>query len=215
MPLEEFRRRHKEHVQAGWTPILPRQEVLIAPSFETKFDAFAANVAHELRHYIVYRTDRGRFARGLVRASQQLEVIHDELRQANHPSGQRVTIAAALYRRTHPQPTSRWMMSIQFGRAVAVPPPARTTPTTRIGGRKVCIHEEERSCREYEKGEETDKKSCDDGKGTWTFDCPTENLIGTRKGKFWTTKYYKPGYFDADDAKWMCNMADDVFTPAT
>jgi hypothetical protein len=114
MSIEEFRRRANEQIRAGWTPILPKQVVLVTPKFDIDFDKFAANVAYELRHYIVYRTDGGKFARGLVRATGQLTAIHGELRKRNYPVGQKITLAAALYRRSHPEPTGRWMMSVQF-----------------------------------------------------------------------------------------------------
>ena len=121
MTIEEFRKRANEQILAGWTPILPKQVVAITPTFNDNFDSFAANVAYELRHYIVYRTDGGYFARGLVRATGELAIIHEELRKQKYPSGQRITLAAALYRRSHKVPTSRWMMSIKFGRVHIAP----------------------------------------------------------------------------------------------
>src|SRR6185295_7714012 len=105
----------------GWTPILPKQVVALTPIFNDNFDSFAANVAYELRHYIVYRTDAGYFARGLVRATGELAIIHEELRKQKYPTGEKITIAAALYRRSHKVPTSRWMMSIKFGRIHIAP----------------------------------------------------------------------------------------------
>ncbi len=116
MPIEEFRRRANEHELGGWTPILPKPVVLLTPTFDLDFDRFAANVAYELRHYIVYRSDGGYFARGLVRATQELQGLHAELKGEGYPPGQKITIAAALYRRSHREPTSRWMMSIKFAR---------------------------------------------------------------------------------------------------
>jgi hypothetical protein len=114
MPLEEFRRRMRMHIAQGWQPILPRQEVMLYPVFSANFDKFAASAAYELRHYIVYQSDGGVFARGLVRATGDLQKIHKDLRDQKFPEGQKVRLAAALYRRRHPDPTKQFMMSIQF-----------------------------------------------------------------------------------------------------
>lgn len=119
--MEEFKKRAKEQIRAGWTPILPKQVLAITPKFDNNFDTFAANVAYELRHYIVYRSDGGKFARGIVRATGELAIIHKELLQQKYPSGQKITIAAALYRRAHAVSKNRWMMSIKFGRVRIAP----------------------------------------------------------------------------------------------
>jgi hypothetical protein len=121
MSIEEFRKRANERLAAGWTPILPKQVVAITPTFNGDFDKFAASVAYEIRHYVVYRSDGGNFARGLVRATGELAIIHEELKAQKYPDGTKITLAAALYRRSHAEPTSRWMMSIKFGR-IAIRP---------------------------------------------------------------------------------------------
>src|SRR5690242_5006378 len=80
MPLEEFRRRMRMHRAQGWQPVLPHQEIIINPAFSGSFEKFAWSGAHELRHYIVYRSDGGVFARGLVRSTGDLQKIHKDLR---------------------------------------------------------------------------------------------------------------------------------------
>jgi hypothetical protein len=133
MPMAEFRRRANERAFAGWTHTMPAQVVAITPVFDPDFNVFAAKVAHELRFYIVYRSDGGHFARGLVRSTTELEKIHAELKRAGYPAGQKVTIAAALYRRVHAEPTSRWMMSIRFGRvAIDVQEAERVTASAQV-----------------------------------------------------------------------------------
>ncbi|WP_163612537.1 hypothetical protein, partial [Klebsiella pneumoniae] len=68
MPPAEFARRALEQTRLGFKPI--GQTLTIVATYDSDFDQFAAKVAHELRHYVVYRSDGGVFARGLVRASQ-------------------------------------------------------------------------------------------------------------------------------------------------
>jgi hypothetical protein len=114
MPLEEFRRRMRMHIAEGWQPILPRQEIIVNPAFSASFEKFAWSAAHELRHYIVYRSDGGVFARGLVRSTGDLQKIHKDLRDLGINEGAKVRLAAALYRRKHAEPTKRYMMAVQF-----------------------------------------------------------------------------------------------------
>lgn len=114
MPIEEFRRRARMHIAQGWRPILPRQEIIIAPTYFADFDKFASSTAHELRHYIVYRSDGGVFARGLVRSTGDLQKIHKDLRDAGLHDNDKIRLATALYRRKHADPTSRYMMALPF-----------------------------------------------------------------------------------------------------
>jgi predicted SprT family Zn-dependent metalloprotease len=114
MPLEEFRRRMRMHIDQGWQPVLPRQEIIINPAFSASFEKFARSAAHELRHYIVYRSDGGLFARGLVRSTGDLQRIHKDLHDLGIKEGAKVRLAAALYRRKHAEPTRRYMMAVQF-----------------------------------------------------------------------------------------------------
>ena len=82
--------------------------------FTTNFDTFAGEVAYGLRHTMVYRTDGGRFARALVRASGDLKIIHNAYVAANTPEGTDIRLEMYLVRRRDPNPTKRWLMSIRF-----------------------------------------------------------------------------------------------------
>lgn len=81
--------------------------------FNENFETFAANVAYELRDAIVYRSDGGRFARGLVRASQQLWDIHKAHKHAKLPPHE-IKLEYILFRREHGLNTGRWVMMIHF-----------------------------------------------------------------------------------------------------
>jgi hypothetical protein len=78
------------------------------------FDQFAADVAHQLRDKIVYRSDGGRFARALVRASGDLQKIHTALLAMDTPFQGKVRLTAVLFRRVDPQAADRWVMGIRF-----------------------------------------------------------------------------------------------------
>src|SRR5215831_9887143 len=94
-----------------------RLQPLIVP-FDSDFDKFAAHVAFAIRHYVIYRTDGGRFARGLVRDSGQLQKIHGYLlHKARMENGSSVRLEALLWRRKHLVPTQRWSMTIEFALA--------------------------------------------------------------------------------------------------
>jgi len=114
MPSAEFARRALEQTRLGFKPV--GQTLTIVASYDSDFDQFAAKVAHELRHYVVYRSDGGVFARGLVRASQDLSLIHRDYLAQKLANGTRVTLAARLYRRQHMQPGDRWVMSVRFAK---------------------------------------------------------------------------------------------------
>ncbi|QCI67688.1 hypothetical protein [Phreatobacter stygius] len=114
MPTEEFARRALEQTRLGYKAM--GQTVTLNANFDTSFDQFAANVAHGLRHYVVYRSDGGAFARGLVRASQDLGLIHRDYLTSKLPNGTRIALAARLYRRQHMVPSDRWMMSVRFAK---------------------------------------------------------------------------------------------------
>lgn len=78
------------------------------------FDQFAADVAHQLRQKIVYRSDGGRFARALVRASGDLQKLHTALLATDTPYQGKVRLNATLFRRVDPQAADRWVMGIGF-----------------------------------------------------------------------------------------------------
>jgi len=82
--------------------------------FHPSFDRFAANVAYAIRHEVVYRSDGGRFARGLVRGSGNLEKIHGFYAATDTPSGMQIRLRAKLWRRQDPKAANRWAMNIHF-----------------------------------------------------------------------------------------------------
>ncbi len=86
---------------------------LIVP-FDSDFNKFAANAAFAIRHYVVYRTDGGAFARGLVRDSGNLLKIWRTLKDVNTPTGMEIKLYAMLWRRKDIDPTLRWSMTIEF-----------------------------------------------------------------------------------------------------
>jgi hypothetical protein len=88
----------------------------ISPKFDRNFDVFAANVAYELRHRLYYRTDGGKNARGLVRASGDLAVLH-KLFSTNSPPprpGGAIKLNAVFIRRKDARAHMQWTMAIRF-----------------------------------------------------------------------------------------------------
>lgn len=85
--------------------------------FDSNFDVFAASVAYALREMMTYRTDGGLTARGLVRASGDLELLHRAYMEskARPENGSPIRLRALFFRRKHLDPTRRWMMWIRFG----------------------------------------------------------------------------------------------------
>jgi hypothetical protein len=106
---------------AKWTEAHPaahpaafpqRLPPLIVP-FDSSFDIFGANVAFAIRHYVIYRTDGGMFARGLVR--EKLQAIHSYLlHKAHMANGSKVRLEAILWRRKDPIAIRRWSLAIEF-----------------------------------------------------------------------------------------------------
>src|SRR6266851_5127506 len=89
MAMEELKKRAQEHIARGDQPLGETRMLVV--KFDTNFDRFAANVAYELRHLVVYRTDGGNFARGLVRQTAQLANFHRELLETSIANGTRVS----------------------------------------------------------------------------------------------------------------------------
>ena len=88
----------------------------ITVKFDSNFDEFAARVAYALRDKLYYRHDGGRNARGLVRATGDLQVIH-HLYLTNTPrtpNGTAIELNAILGRRQDPNASMRWVMVIRF-----------------------------------------------------------------------------------------------------
>jgi hypothetical protein len=86
----------------------------ITVKFAPTFEEFAANVAHKLSHWVVYRTDGGRFARALVRKSGSLEKLYHYWHDQKIPTNSSVKLVATLYRRQDPLANNRWVMEIFF-----------------------------------------------------------------------------------------------------
>ncbi len=84
--------------------------------FDSNFDTFAGWVAYAIRGLVIYRSDGGHYARGLVRTSGDLQAIHQAYMalQSRPRNGTPIRLGAALLRRKDPNPTQRWMMWIKF-----------------------------------------------------------------------------------------------------
>ncbi len=92
---------------------------VVTVDFHPDFSDFAARVADQLRRKIVYRSDGGRIARGLVRASGDLEQIHQSLKKEGLENGDPVALEAHLFRRRAAVAQDRWVMSIRFQSTVS------------------------------------------------------------------------------------------------
>ena len=112
MDKEEFQRRAREQKALGYAAI--GETIDLPVVFDPDFDQFAANTAFALRHLVVYRSDGGHFARGLVRQTGQLALIHKHFVDASLAKGNKILLAARLFRRAHPTPGMHWMMAVQF-----------------------------------------------------------------------------------------------------
>jgi hypothetical protein len=83
-------------------------------AYAAAFDDFAARAAHELRHDMVYRSDGGRIARGIVRGSGDLKLIHEGLAADGIGPEDPVALVAHLFRRRDKLAPNQWVMSIRF-----------------------------------------------------------------------------------------------------
>ncbi len=88
----------------------------ITVKYDSNFDEFAARVAYALRDKLYYRHDGGRNARGLVRATGDLRIIHSLYRTAKPPTpnGTPIELNAIFGRRRDPRAAMRWVMVIRF-----------------------------------------------------------------------------------------------------
>ncbi|MGO4514101.1 hypothetical protein AB4Z51_44850, partial [Bradyrhizobium sp. 2TAF36] len=110
-PMEVLEKRANDARERGDTYLGTVDNILVQIG---AFDQFAADVAHQLRHRIVYRSDGGRFARALVRASGDLQKIHTALLAMDTPFQGKVRLTAILFRRVDPHAVDRWVMGIRF-----------------------------------------------------------------------------------------------------
>jgi hypothetical protein len=113
MPLDEFKRREREQRRRGDIPIGPKR-IRMLVDFDPNYDRFVANVAYGIRQYVVYRRDGGVFARGLVRASDELKEIYQNLAKNAAQRQGKVRLDALLFRRKAAAPTSQWAMYVIF-----------------------------------------------------------------------------------------------------
>lgn len=107
-----FRKRMLAAKRRGDVYMATTQPILVP--FKKDFDSFAAEVAHQFRRHIVYRTDGGRFARGLVRASGDLKLIHEAYVALGQRENDKIRLVAVLFRRKDTTPEDRWVMSMRF-----------------------------------------------------------------------------------------------------
>lgn len=87
---------------------------MIRVRFRRNIYQFASEIAHALRHRVKYRSDGGRFARGLVQHSPDFPVVFQHLMRMNTFDGTVVSIEATLNRRKDPKAENRWVMFIDF-----------------------------------------------------------------------------------------------------
>jgi len=84
--------------------------------FRRNFNAFADDVAYLLKHHMIYRSDGGHRARGIVRANRILKVIHDAYLDptVNYKEGQELYLRIILVRVRDSVPPNRWVMAADF-----------------------------------------------------------------------------------------------------
>jgi hypothetical protein len=112
LPAEVYQRHITEARKRGYRTFDDPHTLLVA--WDPNFDRFVANVAFELRHYVIYRSDGGRYARGLVRDSDYIADIFKELRKASPAAGTKIRIQATFHRRTNVKAANRWALIVSF-----------------------------------------------------------------------------------------------------
>src|SRR5262249_11284489 len=91
------------------------QHRLITVRFTLNYDQLVAHVAHALRAYVVYRTDGGNFARGLISISSNLREIYYHYKLHRLLSeGEALALESFLTHRKDPAPMNRWRLSLEF-----------------------------------------------------------------------------------------------------
>src|SRR5579862_524411 len=113
-PQQVIEARYQQAVNRGDNQYV--EVIKITVAFDPNFDEFAARTAYELRTRLYYRHDGGKNARGLVRATGDLAVIHKLFATVTPPLGKGTPIHlnAILGRRQDPQANMRWVMVIRF-----------------------------------------------------------------------------------------------------
>lgn len=121
----------------GYEPMLELGS--LAVEFSTNFDTFAARVAHGLRTRMIYRTDNGRLARGMVRYSGDLQAIHARnLRRNRADRMDTIVLDVTFVRRRSNIPTERAVFGIRFAENLTTfdTTPVDPSPETRKKNRK-------------------------------------------------------------------------------
>lgn len=83
-------------------------------NFRKNFNEFANDVAYLLRHKMIYRSDGGRRARGIVRANGKLKLIHNAYLRLEYIEGQHIFLRIILVRIKDKIPPNRWMVGVDF-----------------------------------------------------------------------------------------------------
>jgi hypothetical protein len=113
-PDRVIRKRIREARRRGEQNILV-QQLDFYVAFSPDFDLFSARVAHALRRHLFYRTDGGRFARGLVRQPEsRLREVHKYFADLPTRENHRAALVTRLIRRKGPKPGDRWVLQIEF-----------------------------------------------------------------------------------------------------
>ena len=94
-------------------------------AFDPDFNQFVANVAQGLQPYVTYRSDGGRYARGLVRDSEELQEIHKRFLRSSVAKGTNLRMKATLGRRKSSLPNGRWALLVHFAADILAFAPER------------------------------------------------------------------------------------------
>jgi hypothetical protein len=112
LPSEVYQRHIREALERGDKTFADPHILLV--SWNSNFDLFVANVAFELRHYIIYRSDGGRYARGLVRDSDYIADIFKAFQKSRLADGTKIRLQATFWRRRNTRAANRWAMIVSF-----------------------------------------------------------------------------------------------------
>src|SRR5262249_16870733 len=132
MPRKSLEERIREARNKGEKVL---QHLLLSMRFSLRYEQFVTQAAHALRRYVVYRTDGGHFARGLVRASSNAWEIYQHYRSLQWEGGEKLRLETFVIRRKAHAAENRWVLSVEFwphfsdvdvepgeGDAISVPP---------------------------------------------------------------------------------------------
>jgi hypothetical protein len=102
--LNEARRGGRKIIK-GWT---------ITVKYSPNFNDFVASAAEQLQAFVKYNSDRGAWARGFVRQTTHLSLIHRDYMRLNYPSGKRIKLYCILTKRWSATPSQRWALKVEF-----------------------------------------------------------------------------------------------------